>query len=117
MTMKHLDASRSQRRRRTASFSVVALVCSTVFLGVGLSVVACGSDDEESDGQNSGKVTSTPYTPTEAAAEPPLPPGAGPPTSQPTPDEPDPDPPKDSGTDTGSSGGMDSGGGDSGDAG
>ncbi|WP_146646847.1 hypothetical protein [Labilithrix luteola] len=114
--MKHLDASRSQRRRRTASFSVVVLVC-TICFGVGFSVVACSSDDAESDGQNSGKVTSTPYTPGQAAPEPPLPPGAGPPTSKPTQDPDPPNPPKDSGTDTGSSGGMDSGSGDSGDAG
>lgn len=50
------------------------------FFGAALSfplaaLVACGSDDDE---QNGSSATVTDYVPTEAAAQNPLPPGAGP---------------------------------------
>lgn len=47
-------------------------------VGAALAFVACGSSDDDGSGSGTSKVTGTGFTPIEAAAQPPIPPGAGP---------------------------------------
>ena len=86
----------SKTLRGASVVAALSLVCSaTAFL-------ACGSgDDEGASGRGASNVTGSQYTPVEAAAQPPIPPGAGP--APPGPEQPDPVdaavPPKDAALD------------------
>jgi len=66
-----------------------SVVAAFSLLCAALAFLACGStDDGSGSGSGSSKVTGTGFTPIEAAAQPPLPPGAGP--APPGPPEPGP---------------------------
>jgi len=65
------------------------LIAGLSFLAAATTFIACGSSSEENgSGSGSSNVTGNEYTPVEAAAQPPIPPGAGP--APPGPDEPPP---------------------------
>lgn len=73
----------SKTLRGASAVAALSLVCSAA------TFLACGSsDDEGASGKGSSNVIGNQYTPVEAAAQPPIPPGAGP--APPGPEEPEP---------------------------